>query len=64
MRFVNNFELSSILGQPEFCSSNRLGVMAIWRDEVHFEIARIGISHFSQNYGDPFVPSQLVLITI
>ena len=57
MRFVNSFELSLILAQPGFCSSNRLGVMAIRRDEVHFEMARIGISHFSQNYGDPFVPS-------
>ena len=29
MRYVNNFELSSILAQPGFCSSNRLGVMAM-----------------------------------
>ena len=33
MRFVNNFELSSILAQPHICSSNRLGAMASQRDE-------------------------------
>ena len=40
MRFVNNFELSSILAQPQICSSNRLGAMASWRDEGHFEMAK------------------------
>ena len=32
MRFVNSFELSSILAQPRFCSSNRLRAMASWRE--------------------------------
>ncbi len=40
MRFVNRIELSSILVQPRICSSNRLGAMASWRDEGHFEMAK------------------------
>ena len=40
MRFVNNFELSSILAQLQICSSNRLGAMASWRDKGHFEMAK------------------------
>ena len=40
MRFVNSIELSSILVQPRICSSNRLGAMASWRDEGHFEMAK------------------------
>ena len=40
MRFVNNIELSSILAQPRIYSSNRLGAMASWRDEGHFEMAK------------------------
>ena len=40
MRFVNNFELSFILAQPQICSSNRLGAMASQRDEGHFEMAK------------------------
>ena len=38
--FVNSIELSSILVQPRICSSNRLGAMASWRDEGHFEMAK------------------------
>ena len=38
--FVNNIEFSSILVQPGICSSNRLGAMASWRDEGHFEMAK------------------------
>ena len=40
MRFLNNFELSSILAQPQICSSNRLGDKASWIDEGHFEMAK------------------------
>ena len=40
MRFVNSFELSTILVQLRICSSNRLGAMASWRDEGHFEMAK------------------------
>ena len=40
MRFVNNFELSLILAQPQIYSSNRLGAMASQRDEGHFEMAK------------------------
>ena len=40
MRFVNNFELSSILAQPQICSSNRLGAMASQKDEGHFDMEK------------------------
>ena len=40
MRFVNSFELSSILAQPQICSSNRLEAMASWREEGNFEMAK------------------------
>ena len=40
MRFVNSFELSSILAQPQICSSNPLGAMASLRDEGHFETVK------------------------
>ena len=40
MRFVNSFELSSILVQSRIFSSNRLGAMASWRDEGHFKMAK------------------------
>ena len=40
MRFVNTLELSSILAQPQICSSNHLGAMASQRDKGHFEMAK------------------------
>ena len=40
MWFANSFELSSILAQPQICSSNRLEAMASWRDEGQFEMAK------------------------
>ena len=40
MRFVNSFELSSILAQPRICSSNHLGAMASRRDEGHFKMSK------------------------
>ena len=40
MSFVNSFEWSSILAQPQICSSNLLGAMASWRDEGYFEMAK------------------------
>ena len=43
MRFVNNFELSSILAQLQICSSYRLVAMASQRDKGHFEMNLVSL---------------------
>ena len=64
MRFVNSFELSSILVQPRFCSSYRLGVMLGLGGVVVVEIVMWRRRHESGSGDSKVVVEAMVVVDV